>query len=149
MRKYIAIFMMAIIALLCVGTALAEDSTTNYRSYVTRINGNGEMSGYLTEDVKKYIEGNAVVRCDSLKANDTSMSSGYGWAELWTRYFGQVATSTAGTVNKVWADNSRTFIPYLSGLGNVGWVYNLRMRTPTGYSSATTYTYTGTWSPDT
>ena len=65
MRKYIAIFMMAIIALLCVGTALAEDSTTNYRSYVTRINGNGEMSGYLTDDVKKYIEGNAVVRCDS------------------------------------------------------------------------------------
>lgn len=149
MRKYIAIFLIAVTALFTVSTALAEDSTTNYRSYVARINGGGEMSGYLTEDVKKYIEGNAVVRCSSLKSNGTTMSSGYGWAELCTRYFGQRATSKNGTVNKVWNDNSRTYVPYLTDMDNVGWVYNLRMRTPEGYDEDVTYTYSGTWSPDT
>lgn len=149
MRKLWAIVMIFVLALSCASIALAEDHTTNYRNYTANINGGGEMSGYLTDDVKKYIEGNAAVRCSSLKANGSSIS-GYGWAELWTRYFGQRATSTSGTVNKVKSDNVRACIPFINDLGKVGWVYNLRMRTPDNddYDPAVTYTYKGTWSPD-
>ena len=125
MRKILAIALVVIMALGFASVAFAEDSTDNYRNYTARLNGGGEMSGYLTDDVKKYIEGNAVVRCSSLSANGSS-TSGYGWAELWTRYFGERATSTSGSDNKVRSGNSRTYIPYLSGKGNVGWVYNLR-----------------------
>lgn len=147
MRKILAIALVVIMALGFASVAFAEDSSTNYRGYTARVNGGGEISGYLTDDVKKYIEGNAVVRCKTIDANGKQIS-GYCWVELWTRYFGERATSISGNDNKVECGNSRTYIPFVSGKGNVGWVYNLRVRTPKSYDGSVTYVYVGTWSPD-
>lgn len=147
MRKILAIALVVIMALGFASVAFAEDSSTNYRNYTFRINGGGEASGFSSEVVKKYIDGNAVVRCKTLKANGSSIS-GYGWAELWTRVFPQKATSTDGSDNKVYSGNDRAYIPYINNLGRIDWEYKFRMRTPKDYKSSVTYTYEGTWSPD-
>lgn len=147
MRKILAIALVVIMALGFASVAFAINSEKNYRHYSFNINGGGNNSEFSGEVVKKYINGNAVVRCKTLKAHDSSIS-GYGWAELWTIVFSQKATSTEGSDNKVYSGNDRAYIPYINNLGRIDWEYKFRMRTPKDYKSSVTYTYEGTWSPD-
>ena len=150
--KRLLTFFFFFLLLISVFTVAKADHTTNYIEYSITILGGGN-AGTDTRALKKEIGGDAVVRLRKLYRQDTPdgdfvEASGYGWAEVWRVSPKVLATSTSGTVNKVISGNARTFIPFVSGQGEVGQNYTIRMRVPNDYNPNKQFRYTGSWSPD-